>query len=119
MNRIKHHVKKGDQVEVISGNFRGSTGKVLQVLSRKERVLIEGVRMIKKHLRKSQDNPSGSIAEREGPIHISNVKVLERHDREGKAKGGKKSATKEKAPKTEKKTGTAKGSRAKGTSDSE
>src|SRR6476660_9401463 len=66
MNRIKHHVKKGDQVEVISGNFRGSTGKILQVLSRKERVLIEGVRMIKKHLRKSQDNPSGSIAEREG-----------------------------------------------------
>ena len=59
MNRIKHHVKKGDQVEVISGNFRGSTGKILQVISRKDRVLIEGVRMIKKHLRKSQDNPVG------------------------------------------------------------
>ena len=77
MNRIKHHVKKGDQVEVISGNFRGSTGKILQVISRKERVLIEGVRMIKKHLRKSQDNPSGSIAEREGPIHISNVMLVD------------------------------------------
>ena len=96
MNRIKHHVKKGDQVEVISGNFRGSTGKILQVLSRKERVLIEGVRLIKKHLRKSQDNPSGKIAEREGPIHISNVKVVERTE---KAKKTKTKATKEKKTK--------------------
>jgi large subunit ribosomal protein L24 len=96
MNRIKHHVKKGDRVEVISGNFRGSTGKILQVLSRKERVLIEGVRLIKKHLRKSQDNPSGKIAEREGPIHISNVKVVERTE---KAKKTKTKATKEKKTK--------------------
>ena len=98
MNRIKHHVKKGDQVEVISGNFRGSTGKILQVLSRKERVLIEGVRMIKRHLRKSQDNPSGKIAEREGPIHISNVKVVERTEKVAKKKT-KTKATKEKKTK--------------------
>jgi len=77
MNRIRFHVKKGDQVEVICGNFKGSTGKILEVLPRKQRVLIEGVRLIKKHLRKSQDNPSGKIAEREGPIHISNVKLVE------------------------------------------
>jgi large subunit ribosomal protein L24 len=77
MNRIKFHVKKGDQVEVISGNFKGSSGKILEVLPRKQRVLVEGVRLIKKHLRKSQDNPSGKIAEREGPIHISNVKLIE------------------------------------------
>ena len=75
-----------NQVEVISGNHRGSTGKVLSVLARKQRVLIEGVRMIKKHLRKSQDQPQGSIAEREGPIHISNVKVVERGERKGKTK---------------------------------
>ena len=101
MNRIKFHVRKGDQVEVISGNFRGSTGKILQVVSRKNRVLIEGVRMIKKHLKKSQDNPQGKIAEREGPIHISNVRVLERGERAAhKGKGSKKKATKEKAPKT-------------------
>ena len=96
MNRIKLHVRKGDNVEVISGNFRGSTGKILQVLARKERVLIEGVRLIKKHLRKSQDNPSGKIAEREGPIHISNVKVVERGE---KAKKSKAKATKEKKSK--------------------
>src|SRR6266705_3308440 len=78
MNRIKCHVRKGDQVEVISGNFRGSSGKILAVLPQKQRVLVEGVRIIKKHLRKSQDNPSGKIAEREGPIHISNVRLIER-----------------------------------------
>jgi large subunit ribosomal protein L24 len=94
MNRLKFHVKKGDHVEVISGNFRGSSGKVLEVLPRKQRVLIEGVRIIKKHLRKSQDNPSGKIAEREGPIHISNVKLVERETKTEK-KAKKKPAKKE------------------------
>ena len=99
MNRIKLHVHKGDNVEVISGNFKGSSGKVLEVIARQQRVLVEGVRMIKKHLKKSQDNPQGKISEREGPIHISNVKVLERGERASKGKG-KKKATKEKAPKS-------------------
>ncbi len=95
MNRIKCHVKKGDQVEIISGNFRGSSGKILAVYSRKQRVLVEGVRIIKKHLRKSQDNPSGKIAEREGPIHISNVKLIERE------KKSERKSAKEKKPKKE------------------
>ncbi len=99
MNRIKLHVRKGDNVEVISGNFKGSSGKVLEVIARKERVLIEGVRMIKRHLKKSQDNPQGKIAEREGPIHISNVKVLEGGERVGKGKGAKKKAAQEKPSK--------------------
>ena len=92
MNRIKCHVKKGDHVEVISGNFRGSSGKILAVIPGKQRVLVEGVRIIKKHLRKSQDNPSGKIAEREGPIHISNVRLLEREkpERGAKSEKGKK-----------------------------
>ena len=95
MNRNKCHVKKGDQVEVISGNFRGSSGRVLAVFPGKQRVVVEGVRIIKKHLRKSQDNPSGKIAEREGPIHISNVKLIERDgkpvkNKEPKAKREKK-----------------------------
>lgn len=74
----KFHVKKGDSVEVISGSHKGAVGKVLQVLPKKSQVLIEGVRMIKKHVRKSQDYPQGAIIEREGPIHISNVKVVEK-----------------------------------------
>jgi large subunit ribosomal protein L24 len=90
MNRITCHVKKGDQVEVISGNFRGSSGRILAVFPGKQRGVVEGVRIIKKHLRKSQDNPSGKIAEREGPIHISNVKLIEREKKTEK-KAAKKS----------------------------
>jgi large subunit ribosomal protein L24 len=74
----KFHVKKGDQVEVIAGNHKGATGKILQVLPKKSQVLIEGVRLIKKHTRKSQDRPQGAIIEREGPIQVSNVKVVEK-----------------------------------------
>ena len=77
MNRFRFHVKKGDDVKVISGNHQGASGKVLQVLPKKQQVLIEGVRMIKKTQRKSQDSPNGAIISREGPIHISNVKLIE------------------------------------------
>lgn len=77
MNRPKFHVKKGDTVQVITGNHRGAQGKILAVLPKKEQVLIEGVRLIKKHVRRSQDHPQGAIIEREGPIHVSNVKVVE------------------------------------------
>ena len=98
MNRMRFHVKKGDQVEVISGNFKGSTGKILEVLPTKQRVLVEGVRIIKKHLRKSEDNPHGKIAEREGPIHISNVKLIEREKKvEKKTKTKPKKEAEEKA----------------------
>ena len=89
MNRPSFHVKKGDSVEVISGNFKGSSGKILQVLALKQRVLIEGVRMIKKHEKKSQENPQGRIAEREGPIHISNVKLVEVKEKKVKTKAAK------------------------------
>jgi large subunit ribosomal protein L24 len=75
--QLRFHVKKGDEVQVISGNHRGATGKILQVLPKKQQVLIEGVRLIKKSVRKSQDNPNGAIITREGPIHISNVKIVE------------------------------------------
>ena len=104
MNRVKHHVKKGDQVEIISGNYRGSSGRILAVFPGKQRVLVEGVRIIKKHLRKSQDNPSGKIAEREGPIHISNVRLLERE----KPEKGAKSEKSKKGKRPERREGTPK-----------
>ena len=84
----KFHVKKGDQVEVISGNHKGAVGKVLQILPKKSQVLVEGVRLIKKHTRKSQERPQGAIIEREGPIQVSNVKIVEKAKAE-KAKKGK------------------------------
>src|ERR1700758_3369465 len=96
MNRLRFHVKKGDNVEVIAGNFKGSSGKILEVLPKKQRVLVEGVRIIKKHMRKSQDHPNGQIAQREGPIHISNVRLVE-EKKEGKAGGAKKKPAKKEA----------------------
>ena len=76
MSNAKTHVRKGDTVEVISGNHKGSTGAILQVFPEKNQVLVEGVRMIKKHAKRTQDRPDGGIIEREGPIHISNVKLV-------------------------------------------
>jgi large subunit ribosomal protein L24 len=73
--RIKTHVNRDDVVEVISGAHKGKTGRVLQVLRTKDQVIVEGVRMIKKHEKRSQERPDGGIIEREGPIHISNVKL--------------------------------------------
>lgn len=71
---MKTHVKKNDEVVVIAGNHKGSSGKVLQVFPEKGQVLVEGVRLIKKHVRRSQDRPEGGIVTKEGPIHISNVR---------------------------------------------
>ncbi len=78
MERQKFHVKRGDLVTVISGNHKGSTGKVLELLPKKSQVLVESVRVIKKHMRRSQEHPQGAIIEREGPIHVSNVRLVER-----------------------------------------
>jgi len=97
MSRQKFHVKKGDQVQVISGNHSGSTGKILAVLPKKQQVLIEGVRLIKKHTKKSQDNPQGAIIEREGPIHVSNVKLVEQTEKTSKVTKTKTTKTKKKA----------------------
>jgi large subunit ribosomal protein L24 len=74
---VKFHVKKGDQVVVLAGKEKGKSGKIIAVLTKKSRVVVEGLQMIKKHTRKSQQNPNGAIVEREGSIHISNVKKAE------------------------------------------
>ena len=73
----KFHVKKGDQVVVLAGKEKGKSGKIIHVMTKKSRVVVEGLQMIKKHTKKSQQNPNGAIVEREGSIHISNVKKAE------------------------------------------
>lgn len=83
------HVRRGDIVGVITGEHKGSQGKVLQVVSKKARVIIEGVNLIKKHVRRSQQYPNGGIIEREGEIHVSNVKLVERPSNEKASKRGK------------------------------
>src|SRR5690606_41717383 len=67
------HVKKGDKVKVISGKDRGKEGVILEVFPKKQRVIVEGVNMVKKHAKPSQDNPQGGILNIEAPIHVSNV----------------------------------------------
>ncbi|WP_186576158.1 50S ribosomal protein L24 [Aquibacillus kalidii] len=67
------HVKKGDKVQVISGKDKGKQGTVLVAYPKKERILVEGVNVVKKHAKPSQDNPQGGILNQEAPIHVSNV----------------------------------------------
>jgi len=67
-------IKKGDTVRVIAGDDKGRSGKVLQVVSGGNRAVVEGLNFVKKHMRKTQDNPQGGIFEKEAPIHISNLK---------------------------------------------
>lgn len=66
-------LRKGDRVVVIAGSDRGKTGRLLAVLPRKDQVLVEGVNMKWKHVRKSQKNPQGGRTQREYPLHVSNV----------------------------------------------
>jgi large subunit ribosomal protein L24 len=77
---LKCHVKKGDEVVIIAGSDKGKRGKIIEVQRTKGRVIVEGARMIKRHVRKNQQNPNGAIIEREGTVHISNVMKAEIFD---------------------------------------
>ena len=81
------HVKKDDLVVVISGKERGMRGRILQVLPNENRVIVEGLNLIKKHTKRSQQHPEGAILEREGSIHVSNVMKQETFDKRKSAKG--------------------------------
>jgi large subunit ribosomal protein L24 len=83
----KFHVKRGDEVVVITGTEKGKRGKLISVLRDKERVIVEGVKMIKRHMRKSQQYPQGKIIEREGSIHLSNVMLAAKYDARAAKRG--------------------------------
>ena len=74
MKKIK--IKTGDNVKVITGNNKGSEGKVLKIVSDKNRLIVEGINMVKKHMKPNAQNPQGGIIEKEASIHISNVSLL-------------------------------------------
>ena len=78
----KFNIKKGDTVYVNAGNDKGKTGKVLEVLRDKDRVIVEGVNMVSKHTKPNPKNPQGCIVKQEAGIHISNVNLM---DANGKA----------------------------------
>jgi large subunit ribosomal protein L24 len=81
------HVKKNDEVVILAGAEKGKRGKVIAVNGKNQRVIVEGVRMIKRHMRKSQQYPNGQIVEREGSVHISNVMKAERFDARAAKRG--------------------------------
>lgn len=70
------HIRKDDQVLVISGNHRGKKGRVLKIFPDRDRVIVEGVHLIKRHTRPTQRNPQGGILEKEGPVHVSNLMLV-------------------------------------------
>ncbi len=101
---MKLHIKKGDQVFVNSGNNRGTTGKVLEVFPVKQRAIVEGVNMVKKHTKPSAAHPQGGIIEQEASIHISNLQVVD--PKNGKAtKIGRKEGSNGKLVRFAKKSG--------------
>lgn len=102
----KFHVKKGDTVMVIAGDSKGKQGTILRVITKEGRALVEGLNMVKRHMKPTAQNPQGSIIEKEAPIHISNLmKVVDgKSVRKSKVKAAttataktKKSTTKKKA----------------------
>ncbi|MEM6821772.1 MAG: 50S ribosomal protein L24 [Verrucomicrobiota bacterium] len=90
----KFHVKRNDEVEVISGVHKGQSGKVLQVLRKKGRVIVEGVNVRKKAIRPTQDNPQGGFEEKETSLHISNVKLVKAPEKAPKKKAAAKKKSK-------------------------
>lgn len=84
----RFHVKKNEEVVVLSGSNKGKRGRIISLLPKKERVIVEGVAMIKRHTRKSQQHPQGAIVEREGSVHISNVMSAADFDARAAKRGG-------------------------------
>jgi len=73
----KFHIKKGDTVKVLAGEYKGQTGKVIEMLGEKNKALVEGINVVKKHEKPSASNPQGGIIEKEAPIHLSNLMYVD------------------------------------------
>lgn len=71
------NIKKGDKVKVITGSYKGTVAEVTKVFPKMDKVIVEGVNIVKKHLKPTQVNPDGGIVEKEAPIHVSNVALYD------------------------------------------
>ncbi len=76
-NTLKLHIRKGDTVKVLSGNYRGKQGIVLGVFTKAYRATVEGINMVSRHRKPSAKNPQGGIEKKEAPIHISNLMLVD------------------------------------------
>lgn len=97
-------VKVGDKVKILTGKDKGKEGRVIVTLKKKDRVVVEGINLVKKHLKPSRTNETGQILETENPIHVSNVKVIESNTKEEKKTAKKETVKKDTVKKTTKKT---------------
>ncbi|MFW5872238.1 MAG: 50S ribosomal protein L24 [bacterium] len=75
--RKKLNIKKGDTVQVISGESRGQKGRVMEMITKKDKIIVEGVNMVSKHTKPNSQSPQGGILKKEAPIHISNVMLID------------------------------------------
>ncbi len=99
----KLHIKKGDTVMVITGNNKGQKGRVLEVIRKAERAIVEGVNLVKKHTKPNANAPQGGIVEQEAPIHISNLMLVD--PKEGATRIGRRLNDKGKLVRYSKKSG--------------
>jgi large subunit ribosomal protein L24 len=83
----RFHIRKGDEVVVIAGAEKGKRGKIIEVITGKQRAIVEGIALIKRHTRKSQQHPQGAIVEREGTVHVSNLMKAEKFDARAAKRG--------------------------------
>ena len=86
----KFHIRKGDNVKVLAGESKGKTGKVIEMLPKANKALVEGVNIVKKHQKPSASNPQGGITEMEAPIHLSNLMLIDPKSNEPTRVGRKK-----------------------------
>jgi len=77
MKKQKLHIKKGDTVKVLAGDYKGEQGKVLQIDSKDKTAIVEGIKMVSKHTKPDAKNPQGGILKKESPINISNLMVVD------------------------------------------
>ncbi len=75
-----YKIKKDDIVKVISGNYKGQSGRVLKLITSKNRAIVEGLNKVKKHIRPDQENPQGGIVEKEMSIHMSNIMLMDKNN---------------------------------------
>jgi len=73
----KYHIKAGDTVKVIAGNSKGKTGKVVSIITKTDKAIIEGLNIVSRHMKPSASNPNGGIVKKEAPIHISNLMLVD------------------------------------------
>jgi len=78
--KIKLRVKKDDRVKIISGDDKGKTGKVLEIITDSNRAIVEGINIVSRHTKPNAQNQQGGIIKKEAPIHISNIAVLDKND---------------------------------------